>query len=511
MAAPKLCLMMPGLERFLVTKALQEDIQDIQKLLQSLTSRAAGTLTELPKGSQIFVARDTLTPNQDIVGTVAYHTWDQLRPSPAERAGYIQDLVVAKQYRGLGIGTRLLTEAKGRMREEGASKITLAYASQETSPVSPLHSFYGGLGFLSVGVYMVQYLPYTSFDTELLANEGDWLYGQHLVEKFGKDETAEVFVLSPPYRIVDSASLSENSLEGLSGSYAVKFSRAGQDFTGGGVRGGNTSRGRRINMDKPEQALKALKGFSDNAPSDARKIALQRFIDQTGGCLFHAEASKHQNEVELLWEANTCTGRYYTLFKEGRWIGDESIQGIGQGFPLNWKEAGRDILKHLTKLLTPLQNSFGTETWSIEGFWNPSHGKITILQLRPTPLDRPLGSAPLPQNIFYETYFVWGDFKTRPFVLQEKKWPDEIVVSKDPWALKLPTSLLERLKQGKKTLFVHQERGFALSHEPWFLPPPELREHFGFLYIPGYTTEEYTGQKVQFLSSGGKGYGSLCM
>jgi hypothetical protein len=456
-----------------------------------------------------LVARDRLTPNQAVVGTVAYHIWDQLRSSPDKWASYIQDLVVAEPYRGLGIGTRLMTEAKRCMREEGVSKITLAYEAKETQPDNPLNNFYGAFGFSPVGIFMVQYLPDAPFDTDFLANEGDWLYGQHLVEKFGKDKMGEAFVLSPPYRIVDPASLSEDSLEGLSGSYAVKFSRAGQDFTGGGIRGGNTSRGRRIDMENPEQALEALRGFADNAPKDALKIVLQRFIDQTGGCLFHAEASRYQSEIELLWETNTCTGRYFTLFKEGRWIGDDIIKGKGQGCPENRKEAGRDILKHLTKFLAPLQNTFGTNTWSIEGFWNPNHGKITVLQLRPTPLDRPLRVALLPKRTFYETSFVWGDFETAPFILSESAWPEDIVVSRDTFAKTLPDALMARLQQKKKTLLIHQERGFALSHEPWFLPPPECRPYFGFLYIPASLLNTYTGQKVQFLSNGGKGYGSV--
>lgn len=203
-------------------------------------------------------------------------------------------------------------------------------------------------------------------------------------------------------------------------------------------------------------------------------------VSQTGGCLFHAEASRHQSEIELLWETNICTGRYYTLFKEGRWIEDDIIKGEGEGCPENWKEAGRDIVQHLTKLLAPLQNRFGTDIWSIEGFWNPSHGKITVLQLRPTPLDRPLRVAPLPKNTFYDTSFVWGDFETATFVLSESAWPEHIVASRDAFAKTLPDALMARLQKKKKTLLIHQERGFVLSHEPWFLPPPEYRPYFGF-------------------------------
>lgn len=78
------------------------------------------------------------------------------------------------------------------------------------------------------------------------------------------------------------------------------------------------------------------------------------------------------------------------------------------GPPASTKEAGRDIFRHLQKLLRPLQERLQTHSWSVESFWNPCHGKVTLLQLRLIPLDRSVEILFLPKNIFYETHFTWG-------------------------------------------------------------------------------------------------------
>lgn len=262
-------------------------------------------------------------------------------------------------------------------------------------------------------------------------------------------------------------------------------------------------------MKSPEKALLDLQGFLSRIPDDTPKIIPQQLIDQTGGCLFHSESSDEQSEIDLLWETAVCTGRYYAIFKNGRCMGDEAIEGTGKGFPENRKEAARDIFKHLQKLLHPLREKFQTHVWSVEGFWNPKHGQVTLLQLRPTPPDRPIGELSALENIFYETYFTWGVYKTDPFILEKDIYPEEIVCSKYSQEKQLPPMLTQRLLQGKKTFFIHQARGFVLSHEPWFLPSPKLRQYFGFLYIPEDVLTQHMGKKVQFLTNGRKGYGIL--
>lgn len=217
--------MMPGLERFSITHALTQDLPALQELLQTLTPRAAGSLEALPRQVYTLVARDLLTTNKNVVGTVSYHTWDQLRAHPFNKAGYIQDLVIAEGYRRLGIGSTLVEKAKCCMQKEGVSKITLAYEAPEASSSSQYHCFYGELGFSPAGVFMAQYLPCVPFDETLLAQEGDWLYGQHLIETYCLRQGGDALGVYPDYKVLDKESLLTPNLRGLSGAYFIKFSR----------------------------------------------------------------------------------------------------------------------------------------------------------------------------------------------------------------------------------------------------------------------------------------------
>ena len=156
-----------------------------------------------------------------------------------------------------------------------------------------------------------------------------------------------------------------------------------------------------------------------------------------------------------------------------------------------------------------LNKKFGDVTWSIEGFWRSDSQSFEVLQVRPTPMDRPLSPLTELKDIFYDTHFCWGSFQTPSFVFHLSDLPAWIYVRKDAHVKTLPKTVIERLKEGSKMLLIDTTRGFVLSHEKWFLPPPSLRENYGFLHVTEAILQTIEGQTISFLSRGRCGYGTF--
>lgn len=101
--------------------------------------------------------------------------------------------------------------------------------------------------------------------------------------------------------------LSIGGLDGFFGYCLVKFSMLRKDFLKKGIRGGNTSPGRTINMENPKKVFAELQGFVRRVPDGTQKIILQQRIDQAGGCLFHCEGSDHGGDRFIV--ENRCLHR----------------------------------------------------------------------------------------------------------------------------------------------------------------------------------------------------------
>ena len=291
---------------------------------------------------------------------------------------------------------------------------------------------------------------------------------------------------------------------------AVRYSLHGyRAFSYDRVRGENSSRGRKIDPSvlSKKQTLLQIKSFISKAPSQCSGLILQELLDQAGGCLFHAELSTKSIEVELLWEKST--GRAYSLTptteKQAPIIYEE-INGIGE--PLDRKTACKKMTKRLKSIFHELYKRYGNVIWSIEGFWSPQDETLTFFQLRPTPQDCPIPSSRKIEDAVYATSFTWGDYEVGPFLLQELEAnnADGIFIRKDRLREELEEEVKTSLNQGRATLLIDPFRGFRLSHEKWFLPPPHLRARFGFIYIPKEVIRKYSGKTVKILASGGKGY-----
>ena len=78
------------------------------------------------------------------------HSWKELR----EAAGFIHDVAVAEEYRGLGIGSQLVTRASEWLRAQGAPRVLLWTAERNSSA----RQLFARLGFRTTMVEMTREL-----------------------------------------------------------------------------------------------------------------------------------------------------------------------------------------------------------------------------------------------------------------------------------------------------------------------------------------------------------------
>ncbi len=353
----------------------------------------------------------------------------------------------------------------------------------------------------------INQLPFNYSD---VSSQGDWLYGQNIVEKFLLPSIDSIIIpIHYLFPLKEDVNLEKLVKEAYATQkvFAVKYSLAGNDFLGSGIRGGNSSRGRKIDMQKlsREEALSNIKGFIACAPSNCSVLVLQELINQTGGCLFHVEISKNNVMVDMLWEANISTGRAY-FQKTNKKTTYEELLGIGHGWPQEREEGCKKIANKCLSILSTLE-FFGDISWHLEGFWKVSDELLTVFQLRPTPPDRLISPIQDTKEDIYSTNFTWGCYDVGPLKLQLEniKENPEIFIRRG-LPEELESSIVERISLGKQILLVDTNRGFVLSHEKYFLPQSNLRKFFGFIYIPEEVLAKYNGCMVKIISSEGKGY-----
>lgn len=342
---------------------------------------------------------------------------------------------------------------------------------------------------------------YSAFSLGELKSKGAWLYGQEiamdlLCSSIDNVTTPQHFSVQNENEINSVA----EKISTTSRSYSVKYSLRGRDsFSYAVKRGANSSRGRKLDVSQLSntEIISNIIQFHLNAPDSSSSLIFQEFIDQTGGCLFHTEFSAEENEVDLLWENSTA--RAYALFQKGGLVSYEEIDGPGE--PDNREVAAIKIANITREIYDILEDRFGQMLWSIEGFWRPDIEEFIILQLRPTPQDKPEVKLRARDDATFSTHFFWGDFDC---VLDSgSNIFDEtgIFVRKTPDIYEFENPLIERLSQGKKTLLIDPYKGFCLSHERWFLPEPSLRQHFGFIHIPEKMLQKSTETKLNIYSS----------
>ncbi|WP_375331727.1 hypothetical protein [Candidatus Tisiphia endosymbiont of Temnostethus pusillus] len=349
-----------------------------------------------------------------------------------------------------------------------------------------------------------------NFSNEQISTKGEWLYGQDIVKEKLIPSIPNINI---PYQFVFSKEILPSDIAKTIKSlpkkqYVIKYSLYDEkSFSYKNMRGVNSSRSRKINF----QELN-IKGIVDKiqqyisiAPQTCKYLVLQELINQTGGYLFHTEFKKDTMEIDILWENSTA--RAFAKFFNGELTEYESIPGLGVS-----SETKSTIIKlsytidKINKLLTTF---YGEVAWSIEGFYYSDKDQVSLLQLRPKPLGREfLKTRKLDEVILYSTNFNWGNYNIGPLKLKDIDQHQDIILQTSPCSTELDTNIKRRIENKKHTLIIDPYRGFALSHEKWFLPI-QNKDYYSFIYIPPKILMIYANHQVRIFSSNGKGFMSL--
>jgi hypothetical protein len=513
----KFCSKTPKIKRFQIEK-FNGDTKDIETLLSFITTDITklDRPIQIPDATCIFLAFDIFSQDSKRpIGIISIHVWERLR-NQFKKSGYIHDLVVHPSYRKLSIAKMLIEKT---LELENIGKYELACESG-------LVELYKPLGFKTVGMHLAKYIreevslkPQKCFaflKTEL-DHKGEWLFGQDLVVQHLFNIHNDKRVIIPKHFFLpknDDPAFFVNDVYSFGKAFSVKYSLNGEkSFSYDGIRGANSSRGRRLDIEfcSKQDLLQRIREFIEKSPQNCSGLVLQEFIDQKGGCLCHGEFSRNSFEVELLWEACVCRAYFHEsclpLNEEKEKF--EEIKGCTNCFPTNRLEACKQITEMFFKKFSQkLFESYGDMNWSLEGFWSPADSQLTILQLRPTPGDRPFTALRFTQKALFETYFSWGDYEIGPLELTEETLEnfEGIYMRKSSSNEQIETRVLDQLTNGNSLLLIDPFRGFCLSHEKWFLPIPVLRKKFSFIHIPKNVISSNRGRFVRILSSGRRGY-----
>ncbi len=134
-------------------KAVEEDLPAVLSLYSQL-GQDDGTVLTLDEARRIFARLHTYpdyhihvaVADKRIIATFALLVMDNLAHRGA-RSAILEDVVVAKELRGCGIGKKMLSHIRCLCRERGCYKIALSSNRHRAEA----HRFYQGLGFLLHG------------------------------------------------------------------------------------------------------------------------------------------------------------------------------------------------------------------------------------------------------------------------------------------------------------------------------------------------------------------------
>lgn len=349
-----------------------------------------------------------------------------------------------------------------------------------------------------------------NFSNEQISIVGEWLYGQNIVKEKLIPSMPNVNI---PYQFVFSKEILSSDIAKAIKSlpkkqYIIKYSLYDEkSFSYKNVRGANSSRSRKIDFQELniKEIVDKIQQYISIAPQTCKYLVLQELINQTGGYLFHTEFEKDTLEIDVLWENSTA--RVFAKFLNGKLTEYETIPGVGVSSDTKSTivKLGYTIDK-INKLLTTF---YGEVAWSIEGFYYSDKDQLSIFQLRPKPLGREfLKTKKLNEVIVYSTNFNWGNYNVGPVKLKNIEQHQDITLQTSPCSIELDINVQKRIENKKHILVIDPYRGFALSHEKWFLPV-QNRDYYSFIYIPPQILMIYSDHHVRIFSSNGKGFISL--
>lgn len=142
-------------------EATEEDLEEVLALYHGIEDNAAQVLTlEEARATlaqfraypsyRLWVACESTKPGERVVGTYALLVMHNLAHRGAPSA-VVEDVVVAADCRGQGIGRQMMAHAMQQAREAGCYKLALSSNARRTGA----HAFYESLGFAQHGLSFV--------------------------------------------------------------------------------------------------------------------------------------------------------------------------------------------------------------------------------------------------------------------------------------------------------------------------------------------------------------------
>lgn len=312
-----------------------------------------------------------------------------------------------------------------------------------------------------------------------IRERGGLAYGLSLAEDAARGLPIQI----APWTFLPLAELRPESVHAISarmGSLVLRWSAAGPDeFTSRARRGDKPRQINAIGASQPiEQVAKEIHAATLAMPTAATGAVLQQALGLSNGCLFDLEVTGHGIDVEF----RTATARLLV----GRNAGPTQVEQIGEDFRLPGLSETASVIDHMTAMVTRLPLS--ESGWHFEGALTPSPAAIWILQLRPTPTDRPtadrIGNIP---EAWDSTRYVWGvfdvevDLDNNRATLSDGSLAHLSIREYPQCSLERPVQ--ETLKAGGRALVLNHVSGFRLTHEPFNLPAAIARDHFYSVHL----------------------------
>lgn len=318
--------------------------------------------------------------------------------------------------------------------------------------------------------------------------------------------TASSRLLSSPEAFLafpdqDSPILYGDLIEGSN--WAIKYSGSAESFSRHARRGRDSSNGRRLASGiSARDRGSRLSDVWRVRPAGTICLVLQQFLDlERPYSLVYFDIG-----TEFIWlELVQSIRRLLAVFSHsGALLYQESAGSVE---PL----IDRADLFYLLSCADELRSRAGglVPNMNVEGIFFGRTEPLALLQLRPTPGDRPHdnlelraeGALPSQQDVLWSTRFVWGAY-------------DFTIENGNPLGLDVPfllRGISERTPMAGQSLFSAYDdglfladtvSGFRMTHEPWNLPPVDKRAGYSFLYLPERILEFSASRPIRISCDG---------
>lgn len=310
--------------------------------------------------------------------------------------------------------------------------------------------------------------------------------------------SGSLHVRTPEYVLLRSADLAEavNIIPGQG--WAIKYSGTEESFSSLSTRGKHSSASRRI---MPDDSLSRVEEKINNAwvsrPQGTVGLVFQKMLDLTREyALLYIDI----DETGISVEVDHRPGRSLTILdRHFVHVVCETI-GVDPGRA----RPGPHVVAVVRFLMA--ERSLGVRV-NLEALQYMDTDDLWLLQLRPTPPDRPCDGV-LPAhhsqcNPLWSTRFVWGELNVAVrdgSIASRGLSPVQILRS-------IPGPAMASLVTGMPTLF--SRTGFRTSHERWHLPAPEDRDGYAAMHVPDRLIEFSREEELQVHSDGN--IGMVCL